>query len=193
MAIENFKEITDYFDTNKDNEDVKNFKSSIVNVDNVKNFLENNEEGKKYINSYADTRVSKGIETFKQNNLQKLIDEEIAKRNPSTDPKDKALADLQKEMDKMKAESARKDLTNKALKLATEKKIPSDLVNYFVGADEETTKNNLDVLSKALEAYSQKVKDEILKSGSYTPPKSNNITTQEQAKSEVYKYFGLNK
>lgn len=193
MAIENFKEITDYFDTNKDNEDVKNFKSSIVNVDNVKNFLENNEEGKKYINSYADTRVSKGIETFKQNNLQKLIDEEIAKRNPSTDPKDKALADLQKEMDKMKAESARKDLTNKALKLATEKKIPSDLVNYFVGADEETTKNNLEVLSKALEVYSQKAKDEILKSGSYTPPKSNNITTQEQAKSEVYKYFGLNK
>lgn len=193
MAIENFKEITDYFDTNKDNEDVKNFKSSIVNVDNVKNFLENNEEGKKYINSYADTRVTKGIETFKQNNLQKLIDEEIAKRNPSTDPKDKALADLQKEMDKMKAESARKDLTNKALKLATEKKIPSDLVNYFVGADEETTKNNLDVLSKALEAYAQNTKEQILKSGSYVPPKSNNITTEEQAKSEVYKYFGLNK
>lgn len=193
MAIENFKEITDYFDTNKDSEDVKNFKSSIVNVDNVKNFLENNEEGKKYINSYADTRVSKGIETFKQNNLEKLINDEIAKRNPSTDPKDQALADLQKEMEKMKAESARKDLANKALKVAQEKKIPSDLVNYFVGADEETTKNNLEVLSKALEAYSQKAKDEILKSGSYTPPKSNPITTQEQAKSEVYKYFGLNK
>jgi hypothetical protein len=193
MAIENFKEITDYFDTNKDSEDVKNFKSSIVNVDNVKNFLENNEEGKKYINSYADTRVSKGIETFKQNNLEKLINDEIAKRNPSTDPKDQALADLQKEMEKMKAESARKDLANKALKVAQEKKIPSDLVNYFVGADEETTKNNLDVLSKALEAYSQKAKEEILKSGSYTPPKSNPITTEEQAKSEVYKYFGLNK
>ncbi|AKA71966.1 DUF4355 domain-containing protein [Clostridium scatologenes] len=193
MAIENFKEIEDYFTTNKDSEDVKNFRSSILNVDNVKSFLENNEDGKKYINSYADTRVSKGIETFKQNNLQKLINDEIAKRNPSTDPKDKALADLQKEMERMKAESARKDLTNKALKVAQEKKIPSDLINFFVGQDEESTKNNLSVLEKALETYSQKAKEEILKSGSYTPPKSNNITTQEQAENEIYKYFGLGK
>ena len=193
MAIENFKEITDYFKNNETSEDVKNFKSSLINVDNVKSFLENNEDGKKYINSYADQRVTKGIDTFKQNNLQKLIDDEIAKRNPSTDPKDQALAELKKEMEKMKADGARKDLTNKALKVAQEKKIPSDLVNYFVGQDEETTKNNLDVLSKALETYAQNTKEQILKSGSYVPPKSKPITTEEQAKSEVYKYFGLNK
>lgn len=193
MAIENFNEITEYFNTNKDSEDVKNFMGSLINVDNVKNFLATNEDGKKYINSYADTRVTKGIETFKQNNLEKLINDEIAKRNPSQDPKDVALQELKAEMEKMKTESARKDLTNKALKVAQEKKLPTDLVNYFIGQDEESTNNNLEVLSKALETYTQKTKEEILKSGAYTPPKENKITTQEQAKTEVFKLFGLNK
>ncbi|NMM64392.1 DUF4355 domain-containing protein [Clostridium sp. P21] len=193
MAIENFNEITEYFTTNKDSEDVKNFMNGLINVDKVKNFLETNEEGKQYLQTYGDKRVTKGVETFKTNTLPKLIEEEIAKRNPSNkDPREIKLEQALAEIDKIKAESLKKDLANKALKVATEKKLPSDILNYFIGSDEETTMNNLTALEKSLETYTQSVKDDFLKSGTHIPPKGDNLpTTEEQAQAEINKCFGL--
>lgn len=146
-------------------------------LDGVKSFLELDEDGKKYLNSYADSKVSKGIETFKQNNLSKLVEEEMKKLNPQLDPKDIKLNELQNKFEKLEREKVIETLTNKALKVATQKKLPVDLVNYFLGQDEESTVSNLSVLEKSLQFYTQSVRESILKDGSYIPPANDKTVT----------------
>ncbi|WCK55134.1 DUF4355 domain-containing protein [Aneurinibacillus sp. Ricciae_BoGa-3] len=179
MAIENFDEVKSYFEANKDNEEVKGYMKGLISLDGVKNFLESNEEGKKYLHSYADSKVTKGIETFKQNNLTKLVQEEIKKMNPELDPKDLKLQELQNKFEALEREKTRETLTNQALKVATEKKLPLDLVNYFLGQDEESTLHNLSALDTSLQAYTQSVRDSILKEGSYVPPSHNHTLATE--------------
>lgn len=171
MAIESFDEVKAYFETNKEDETVKGYMKGFVSLDGVKSFLETDEDGKKYLGSYADSRVTQGIETFKQNNLQKLVEEELLKRNPSsTDPRDLKLQELQNKFEELEKEKVKESLLNKGLKMATEKKLPVDLVSFFLGQDEESTVSNLSSLEKSLQAYTQGLRESILAGGSHTPP-----------------------
>lgn len=176
MSIESFDEVKEYFEKNKDDETVKGYVKGFVSLDGVKSFLETDENGKKYLGSYADSRVTQGIETFKQNNLQKLVEDELLKRSPSTDPKDLKLQELQNKFEALEKEKARESLMNKGLKLATEKKLPVDLVSFFLGQDEEGTVNNLSSLEKSLQAYTQGLRESILAGGSHTPPAGGSPT-----------------
>jgi len=180
MAIENLDEVKAYLESQKDsNEEVKNYLQGLntISLDGVKSFLETSEEGKQYLGSYADARVTQGIETFKQKNLSRLVDEELRKRNPSTDPKDIQIEELKKQFEDMQKESVRKDLELKTSKIITEKHIPIDFMPYVIGETEELTLNNVRVLEKALNDYSQTVRGQILKDGAYTPHKSFNHNT----------------
>lgn len=127
-----------------------------VTSETVKDFIENNEEGKKLFNSLADQRVTKGIESFKANNLQKILDDEIAKRYPPESEEKKKLRELEQSQQALLREIRRKELTNKALQIATEKKLPVKIIDRFIGDDEESTLKNIDLLadvySKAIEA-----------------------------------------
>jgi len=125
---------------------------------------------KSYIDSLKDTHLSKGLETWKANNLQKLIDEKVKELYPEEDPKDNELAKLKLEMENMKKETLKKELTNKALKVATEKGLPADLVDYFIGQDEESTTKNLETLEKIFTEKLETTVKERLKDNSYTPP-----------------------
>jgi hypothetical protein len=98
----------------------------------------------------------------------------------------------------------KEDLMNNGLKVANEKKLPIDLVNYFLGNDDESTVKNLNTLEKVLKSYTQSVRESILKEGSYTPPagdravqtgtitqaewdkNKNNLTWFEKNKSKIY-------
>lgn len=177
MAIENLDEVKSYFEANQENEEVKGYIKGFISLDGVKNYLEANEEGKRYLNSYADSKVTKGIETFKQNNLSKLVEEEIKKLNPQLDPKDLKLQELQNKFEALEKEKVRETLMNKGLKVATEKKLPVDLVNYFLGQDEEATLTNLSALEKSLQSYTQSVRESILKEGAYVPPANDKTVT----------------
>lgn len=143
-----------------------------ITLDGVKKYLSDSEEGKKLLQSLTDKRVTEGIETFKKNNLEKLIEEEVKKRFPESDPKDTELKKLQAEIEKIKAENLRKDLTNKAIKIATDKKLPVELVDFLIGNDEETTTKNLETLEKTFNSRVEAIVQERLKGG-YQPPKDN--------------------
>ena len=45
-----------------------------ITFDSVKSYLENKEDGKMYLQKFADSKVTAGIKTWKENNLQKIID-----------------------------------------------------------------------------------------------------------------------
>lgn len=163
-----------------------------IKLDGVKKFLEENDEGKTYLQSATDKRVTEGIETFKKNNLQSLVDAEYKKQHPDADPKDTEMAKLKTQIEQMQKETAKKDLTNKALKAMTDKKLPTDLVNFIVGEDENTTKKNLKTLTDVLSKHDEAIKTEILKNGTYKPNGQGGAgTTEEAVKAQVNQVFGI--
>ncbi|WML44082.1 DUF4355 domain-containing protein [Neobacillus sp. PS3-40] len=161
----NLEQVQSYLETNKENDDVKTYlgKLSTPNTDGVKGFLESNEDGKKLFQSLSDSKVTQGIDSFKKNNLQKLLDDEIKKRFPEKDEKDIQLENIKAELAKIQSEKVRESLTNKAMKIANEQKLPLDLVEYFIGEDEDKTTSNLTKLKSVFENHIQSMVEEKLK------------------------------
>lgn len=112
----------------------------------VTNFLETNQEGKQWLQSYTDGKVTKAIDTWKSNNLQSEVDKKVKELYPDEDPKDKALKELRAELDGFKKENSKKDILSEVTKIATEKKLPIEIVKLLVADDLEATTNNIKTL-----------------------------------------------
>lgn len=143
----NLEEVKKFFEENKEDEAVKGYLEELqtVSADKVEGFLKTY-EGKKLLQPILDKNFNKGLETWKTNNLEKLIDDEVKKRNPDQTPEQKKIAELEKLIEDEKSARMREALVNKALRVAKEKGLPDGIVDFFVGADEETTLSNLDHL-----------------------------------------------
>ena len=163
-------EITAYLDTNKDTEEVKNYIGGLnpVTTDRANAFL-NTEDGKKLMQPKLDTYHSKGLDSWKANNLDGLVASKVKELYPEADPRDIELGKMKTMIEQMKTDSTHKELTNKALKLATEKKLPIELMEFFIGPDEATTVSNLTTLETVFSAHIEAIVAERLKGG-YVPP-----------------------
>ena len=145
-----------------------------VNIETVKEFLVTDEEGKKYLQSVTDSVVTKAISTYKEKTLPSLVDEEVNKRFPQESEEKKELKKIQSRMQQMEAELKKKELLNKAIQIANEKKLPLKLVERFLGEDEETTTKNLDELSTVFSDHAKSiVEEQFKKGGRATPPAAN--------------------
>lgn len=153
----NLEEIKKWLEEHKDQEDVKAYlgELSAVSPDKVKGFLETG-EGKKLLQPILDKHFSKSLETWKANNLEKIVDEEVRKRNPQKTPEQIEIENLRKEIEAERKARAREALVNKALKVAKEKNLPDGIIDFFIAEDEETTLNNLgkfeETFTKAVQA-----------------------------------------
>ncbi|HBV88309.1 MAG TPA: hypothetical protein DEF42_17090 [Desulfosporosinus sp.] len=165
------EEIKAYLEANKENADVKAYLDSFKVQPTLEVFKSKLGEPdfKSFMDSEKDKHLTKGIETFKTNNLDALVTAKIKELYPDTDPKDKAIADMKAEIAQMKAEASHKERINTALKIATEKKLPVELVDYMIGQDDETTINNLTNLEKIFSSHVEKVVTERMGNG-YVPP-----------------------
>ncbi|MBU3098738.1 MULTISPECIES: DUF4355 domain-containing protein [Clostridium] len=170
--IENLQEIETYMATNKDKAEVKTYLDTFrvqPTLEQFKGLTTTDATYKSFMDSENDKHTTKSLETWKTNNLDKLYQERFTKENPTADPKDTALTKLQAQLDKMQSDGVKKDLTNKALKMAQEKKLPIELVDFFVGATEEDTTKNLASLESVFASHIESVVTERLKGG-YKPP-----------------------
>lgn len=172
-------------------EPVKALVNSGLTLDAFKSKLESDPNFKSFMDSEKDKHLQKGIDTFKTNNLQKLVDEEYKKQHPDADPKDTKLAEMEKKLEQMQKDAERKELTNKALKVAQEKKLPTELIDYFVGADEDTTKANLKTLETVFSKHDEAIKTEILKDGTYKPSGQGGQPTEEATQAQINSVFGI--
>lgn len=156
----NIEEIKQFLEQNKENEEVKAFvgELSAVSADKVKGFLET-EEGKKVLQPRLDQHFTKGLETWKANNLEKIVEEEVSKRNPSKTPEQIEVEKLRKEIEAERAARNRETLVNKALKAADEKKLPKDVIDFFIGENEDSTLENLSKLEESFNAAVQAAVD----------------------------------
>ena len=81
-----FAEIIAAMKQYENSEEYKKFVDSLFTPERVKAFLDT-EAGQKAMQPYIDKQSAKGLETWKTNNLQALIDAEIKKLFTEADPK----------------------------------------------------------------------------------------------------------
>lgn len=171
MPLEQIKKLVE---ENKANEDfLKQFKDyikgyidhTVLGGDVVEKFLET-ESGKKLLQPKLDQYFTKGLSTWKEKSLPKLIEEEITKRYPEESAESKALRELRAEFEKERQARIRTELKNKAVELATSKKMPVSFVDFLVGQDEDTTVNNFEKFESIFKAaIEEAVKAKFKESG----------------------------
>ena len=182
----NIEEVKNFINDNKESEEVKSYLQDLnkVNVEGIEKYVTEDEEGKKWFDSVKDKHFNKALDTWKTNNLTKLIDDEVKKKFPSKDEKEIEVENLKFEIEKMKQEKLHEALTSKAIKIASDKNLPLNLVDFFIAQDEEATVNNLKVLEESFNKEVQKAVEKRLKNEGYNPPKdtSGNTLTLETIK-----------
>lgn len=171
-----WEDVQQFMQENKESEDVKAYLQGFLSVEGVQQFLQENKEAKGWLDSTVDKRTTKSLETWKTNHLEQLIDSEVKNRFPEKDAKDIELEKLKVEVEKMQREKQREVLTNQAMKVASDKKLPVKLVDYFIGDDEEGTNSNLEVLESVFQSSVQEIVEQRLKGDGYHPPQDHKGT-----------------
>lgn len=161
-----FEQVQEALNTNE--ELAKKVTSSLFSPEAVNGFLETN-EGKQLLQPKLDSYFSKGLDTWKNNNLQKLIDEAVAQRNPAETPEQKAIRELQQQMAKANAEKVKAEQIALGQAIASEKGLPTSLVPYFIGDNESDTRNKLNFLELEYKSTLEKQVEARLKSSNTTP------------------------
>ncbi|WP_368235974.1 DUF4355 domain-containing protein [Clostridium perfringens] len=124
----------------------------------------------KDIQSLVDGKVTKGIESFKKKSMPKLVEAEVLKRTGETEtPEAKAIRELQQKLDAMEKEKARAEMVAKFKDTLIDKKIPSKLIDFVLGDDEETTTANIELFEDSMRTYINSQVSEKLNNG-YKPP-----------------------
>ncbi|MDM5267600.1 DUF4355 domain-containing protein [Bacillus wiedmannii] len=137
-----------------------------ITLEAVQALVNDDDSGKKWLQSLTDTRVTDAIKTYENKTLPKKIEDEIAKRFPAETEDQKQLRNLKQQFERLEAEKQNETLKNKALSIATEKGLPTKLVDYFIGSDEEATVQGLGTLEEVFSlAVQQAVEEKFKQSG----------------------------
>ncbi|HCT8960347.1 TPA: DUF4355 domain-containing protein [Staphylococcus aureus] len=171
----NIEEVKFFFEEHKDDKEVKDYLNGLktVSVDDVKGFLDT-EEGKRFIQPELDRYHSKGLESWKEKNLEDLIEQEVRKRNPEQSEEQKRISALEQELEKRDAEAKREKLRSNALGKAQELNLPTSLVDRFLGDSDEDTEQNLKALKETFDKYVQKGVESKFKSSGRDVKESRN-------------------
>lgn len=163
------KEIREFMDSNKDTDDVREFKKSLMpNFDE----LLQDDEFKKSLESYADSRVSKAVDTYKTKTLPQAVEEAAKKRVEAMNQKtpeqikyeelERKVLESEARSQKIEREKLIEANKNIALKFSAEKKLPTDVLDFFVSDEEEVTKKNLNLFSTMMENHDTNIKQEFM-------------------------------
>ncbi|WP_018923856.1 DUF4355 domain-containing protein [Salsuginibacillus kocurii] len=179
----NLEEVKQFLEQNKDDEQVKEYLQGLqsdkkVTVEEVQQLAQQDSDVKKWLDSEKDRHANKSLETWKNNNLESLVEDEVKKRNPQKDEKDIEIDKIKQQLADMEGQKTKESLRNSALKQATDKGIPHDVIDYLLGDDEESTLTNLSTFEKSMQQYVDSKVNERVKGSSYTPPASDDGNTK---------------
>lgn len=177
------EDVKKFLEENKENEEVKSYLNelSAVSADKVNGFLDT-DEGKRLIQPRLDSYFTKGLETWKSNHLDGLVDSKVKELYPEETEEQKRIRKLEKELEDQKKASQHEKLLNSAISYASGKSLPADaeLIQFFIGEDEESTMKNLGAFEEKYTAALQTAIDGKFKengrdidSGSSTPTNQN--------------------
>lgn len=174
------EEVKKFLEENKDSPEISDFRKSLM--PKVEDAMAD-PAFQKAIKSFADAEASRQVEAFKTKTLPITIEEEVKKRLEASSKKtpeqikfeeyERKLAELTNSLkEKERAELIEKN-KNSALKHLTEKKYPTDVLDFLVSDEEEKTKKNLEVFSNMMEKYETSLRQSFIKgNNSFVPPKN---------------------
>ncbi|KFX58432.1 DUF4355 domain-containing protein [Clostridium botulinum] len=167
----------------------KSLLSSGLTLDAFKE-KENDTEFKSYLDSIKDTHFTKALETWKANNLNKMVEAELLKRNPSKTPEQLKLEEMEQRLNESEKQRKLSDQKSRIKSDESYKGIDSKIIDLLVNEDEEITKANLALYVEGNKPFIQSEIEKRLKDNQYTPP-SNEADKAKQLEQDVYKAFGL--
>lgn len=185
------EQVKQFLNENKDDKEVSAYLGELrqPTAQDVEGYLDT-AEGQKVLQPRLDSYFTKGLNTWKENNLGKLVDAEVKKLNPEMTEEQRQINELKQQLEDQRREATREKLMNKAISHATEKELPSDskLLSFFIGDDEETTLANLSTFEEKYQSAVQKaIESKFKESGreieSGSKPANNIQDLSEIAKS----------
>lgn len=162
----------------QDNTDIDDIVSeSYLSLDNFKSKLEES-EFKSFMDSEKDKHSAKAIatalENFKKKDMQKLIDAEVLKRTGDNEsPEQKQIRELKEQFANLQKEKAKSEMISKYKDVLTEKHIPTNLIDFLLGDDDDLTNANIDLFENSMKEYIDNKVNDRIKDSSYTPPKGD--------------------
>lgn len=153
----------------------KSLKDSGLTLEAFKEKMKSDKDFKAFIDSENDKYYSKALKTWKENNLEKELEPFVKEKYPElvTDPTQKELLELKKELEKERQANARKDLLTQAIKYAADKKLPSSVVEKCLGEDFDKTKEVIDSIADDWSKGLETIATEKMKQSSYIPGKGS--------------------
>lgn len=146
----------------------------------------NEPEFKSYLDSMKDRHFDKALETWKSNHLQTIINDEVLKATgKKKTPEQLRIEELEKSFNEQKAKAERAEKIAKYKDVLAEKKIPGEMIDYFLTDDDETTNTRIDNFATYVEGMVNSSVKEKIANGSYTPPGENgagDLTVDDIAK-----------
>ena len=161
-------------------EEIKEVKVPELTLEGIEKFLNENEDGKKWMQSKLDSYTTKGLATYKTNfmekDLPKLLNDEITKRYPAETESDKKLRELELKFQESEKDKHNARLQSKLLKVANESKIPDFFVDYAIDKDEESSITRLKELgTKYTETVNSSVEARMAEFGRKAPINADKI------------------
>lgn len=153
--------------------------SSINRDDVIKEFM----ESKDFID-LINAEKGKAVENFKQEKLPELVTKEIELRNHK-EPWQIQMEEMQRKMAAIEKEKAaeveariRGENKAKALKVFSDKGLPSDFIDFVVDVDEEKMNKNVELAVGVFENYAKSLKQGMLKdNNTHVPGKDETISS----------------
>lgn len=146
-----------------------------LTLDDVKNFMETNEDGQKYLQLYGDKRVTDGIKTWKDKNLQTIINDEVLKATgKKKTPEQLKMEELEKKFNESEAKRIAAENTGKLKDMLTTAGLdPVKTIEFF-------NINNMDNIEKSIGNFKAIIDEQVkadvkaqMSAGNYTPPGEN--------------------
>ena len=176
-------EVKTWLTENKEVKEVVAFVASLNSLSStqVKDFLTSDEGGKKLLVSMTDSTVTKavktGIETWKEKNLDTLVEKLFKEKHPNESQADKNIRELNDRLDASEAKTKKEALRNEALKVLGKQGLNPDLLDrIIIGEDVEGVLANITSLKEILDLEVDKEVKKRFKDAGRDPKINDNST-----------------
>ena len=176
--IEKLKDIAEDADVDEAIKAMEEYKATVdyskLTTDEYKKILEENPVIKAYQQSQFDSAVGSAVtkhdQKFMKEKFPELLKAEMEKANNKNKTPEQIEAEKTlEEAKQLKAELAHEKMLNKYSKILTDKKLPVELAEFVVGADEETSDKNVEFFNELF----GKLTEQNLKDNAPKPPKED--------------------
>jgi hypothetical protein len=163
-----------------------------LSAENVTAFLSENpnilgdilktEVAKPYVQPLVDSHFSKGLETWKANNLDKIVNERVESLFPNETPQAKQMRELQAQIDRINGEKQQAVMGTFTTQELVNNNLPTQFARFLQGNDEATTRANISDFQTMFTQHLNGTVDSKFKQMSHTPQTSPSIGGDSQVK-----------